>query len=196
MSSRKKILTAVRNSQPVASSLPDISAFAGQAADPDKFMALLQGIGAHVFQVRNYTEIIALLQAHQLTNGRTITTVQQLEHIGEKGWETADPHSLEDVYLAIIPALLGVCENGAVWVTEKEMVQRAVPFITENLAVVLDQQQLVATMHDAYNKLAALPHDYGFGSFIAGPSKTADIEQSLVLGAHGPKSMTVFLLQS
>jgi L-lactate utilization protein LutC len=38
------------------------------------------------------------------------------------------------------------------------------------------------------------PADYGFATFIAGPSKTADIEQSLVLGAHGPRSMTVFLL--
>jgi L-lactate dehydrogenase complex protein LldG len=35
---------------------------------------------------------------------------------------------------------------------------------------------------------------YGFATFIAGPSKTADIEQSLVLGAHGPRSLIVFLI--
>ncbi|MNW08326.1 Lactate utilization protein C [compost metagenome] len=47
-------------------------------------------------------------------------------------------------------------------------------------------------MHEAYQKIA--DSVYGFGTFIAGPSKTADIEQSLVLGAHGPKNMTVFIL--
>lgn len=51
-------------------------------------------------------------------------------------------------------------------------------------------------MHAAYDRIAALEAAaaYGFSTFIAGPSKTADIEQSLVLGAHGPISLTVFLL--
>lgn len=195
MSSREKILTAVRSSQPAASALPDIQAFAGQAADAAKFIAVLQGIGARVFQVNSYEEIVTLLEGHQMLQGRTITTLPQLQAIAEPGWETADPHSLHNVQLTILHAQLGVCENGAVWITENEMVQRATPFIADNLAVVLNQSTLVATMHDAYNRLAELPRNYGFGSFIAGPSKTADIEQSLVLGAHGPRTMTVFLVQ-
>jgi L-lactate dehydrogenase complex protein LldG len=35
-----------------------------------------------------------------------------------------------------------------------------------------------------------------FGVFVAGPSKTADIEQILVIGAHGPRSLTVLLVPS
>jgi L-lactate dehydrogenase complex protein LldG len=58
--------------------------------------------------------------------------------------------------------------------------------------VIVPKAKLVASMHEAYNKIGNA--DYRFGVFIAGPSKTADIEQSLVLGAHGPKSMTVFLI--
>ena len=108
------------------------------------------------------------------------------------------PHSLADVELAIITAHLGVAENGAVWVTEpllgsiQNRPLRAIPFIAQHLAVVLSAEDLVPTMHDAYARIGA--DDYTFGVFIAGPSKTADIEQSLVLGAHGPKTMTVFLL--
>jgi L-lactate dehydrogenase complex protein LldG len=52
---------------------------------------------------------------------------------------------------------------------------------------------IVSTMHEAYAKIA--DEAYGFGGFIGGPSKTADIEQALVLGAHGPLSMTVYLIK-
>ena len=72
------------------------------------------------------------------------------------------------------------------------MIERALPFIAQNLALVIHKKDVVATMHAAYERIGDA--DYGFGTFIAGPSKTADIEQSLVLGAHGPRSMTVFLV--
>src|SRR6478609_2418506 len=86
---------------------------------------------------------------------------------------------------------IGVDENGSVWVTEDIIVERAIPFICENLVVLVDRNNFLPTMHHAYDYIA--DKDYGFSTFIAGPSKTADIEQSLVLGAHGPKTMTVFL---
>jgi L-lactate dehydrogenase complex protein LldG len=47
-------------------------------------------------------------------------------------------------------------------------------------------------MHQAYEQISSA--DYGFGVFLAGPSKTADIEQSLVLGAHGARGLVVFLV--
>jgi L-lactate dehydrogenase complex protein LldG len=58
--------------------------------------------------------------------------------------------------------------------------------------MLLDTQNVLADMHEASEKLELM--DYDFGTFIAGPSKTADIEQSLVIGAHGARSMTIFLL--
>jgi L-lactate dehydrogenase complex protein LldG len=47
-------------------------------------------------------------------------------------------------------------------------------------------------MHEACARVAAGPKEYGL--FIAGPSKTADIEQALVIGAHGARSCTVFVV--
>jgi L-lactate dehydrogenase complex protein LldG len=104
----------------------------------------------------------------------------------------ADPHELEDVDMAIAPGEFAVAENGAVWVTDRQVRQRAIFFIPQHLALVVPREQLVHNMHEAYRRLAF--DGPGFGVFISGPSKTADIEQSLVIGAHGPRSLTVFLL--
>jgi L-lactate dehydrogenase complex protein LldG len=103
-----------------------------------------------------------------------------------------DPHVLNNVDVAIIHAQVGVAENAANWVTDKEVDHRALPFIAQHLIIVLKKNDLVSTMHQAYQKINM--KDIGFGVFIAGPSKTADIEQSLVVGAHGPRSLTVFVV--
>jgi L-lactate dehydrogenase complex protein LldG len=92
----------------------------------------------------------------------------------------------------VLPGNFGVAENGAVWITESGMGDRALPFICEHLLLVLPLTEILSNMHEAYERIGDLKYD--LGTFIAGPSKTADIEQSLVLGAHGPKSLTVILV--
>jgi L-lactate dehydrogenase complex protein LldG len=51
----------------------------------------------------------------------------------------------------------------------------------------------VPTLHEAYQQLAV--NEAGYGVFKAGPSKTADIEQSLVIGEHGSMSLLVFIIK-
>ena len=107
-----------------------------------------------------------------------------------------DPHDLEDVDFAILPGEFGVAENGAVWLTDAALKHRAICFIPQHVALVIragadPNDVLVDNMHDAYKRLSF--DGPGFGLFMSGPSKTADIEQSLVIGAHGPRSLTVFV---
>lgn len=103
-----------------------------------------------------------------------------------------DPHELEALGLAILDGQFGVAENGAIWLEDHNLGLRALPFITEHLVIVLDRTKLVETMHQGYDLIGNTAS--GFGLFIAGPSKTADIEQSLVIGAHGAKSLRVVLV--
>lgn len=103
-----------------------------------------------------------------------------------------DPLDLASVDVTVLPAQFGVAENGAIWLSEKEMAVRVLPFITQHLVLVLPHtDNIVPTMHEAYRRINI--DATGFGVFIAGPSKTADIEQSLVIGAHGSRSLTVVL---
>jgi Uncharacterized conserved protein len=193
MTSREEILAKIKTNQPGTRPLPaDLTTVPGGMESITQFKTVLSAIGGAIVEVSNFEEIAQYIQQEFKAKKRLISTLPELASVTESGWENKDPHSYEDVDLAIIKAHFGVAENAALWVTEDLMQQRVVPFICQQLAVVVNKADIVATMHDAYSKIGDA--EYGFGSFIAGPSKTADIEQSLVLGAHGPKSMTVFLL--
>ena len=193
MSVRDQILAKVRANQPIDERpLPDLTSFPVRTNEVlDQFMTVLSTIGGKPVQVKDFAGIETYLQENPYP-GRIISSIPALQHLAEPIPENADPHELANVELAIITGTFGVAENSAIWVTEANFQQRVVPFICQHLAVVLSADAIVANMHQAYGRLQG--QEYGFGVFIAGPSKTADIEQSLVLGAHGARTMTVFLL--
>jgi L-lactate dehydrogenase complex protein LldG len=110
---------------------------------------------------------------------------------------------LVDVDVAILHGEFAVAENAAVWVTDHNMSQRVLYFLCQHLILVVPGTAIVDHMHAAYARITAASQnrrppfaDPIFGVFISGPSKTADIEQSLVVGAHGPRSLTVCLLDA
>ena len=193
MTSRERILNLVKENQPGYRELPvTFPAWKNEASLVELYTTVLTTIGGSVISLNNLSEVSDYIATHFNEKARIISTIPELAGLTEAGWENKDPHDFESVDLAIIKAHFGVAENGALWITEDLMQQRVVPFICQQLAVVVSAKTLVPTMHHAYDLIGNA--DYGFGTFIAGPSKTADIEQSLVLGAHGPKSMIAFLL--
>lgn len=194
MSSRETILAAVKANQPDNVPLPDLSIFesAGEGS-LQQFAAVLTAIGGKVSYISGYEEIARQILASHGDQVRIISAVKELGEFGKENLKfLADVHDLHDVEVAILNGNFGVAENGAVWVTENNMEHRALPFICQHLAVIINADAIVPTMHRAYELIDKTT--YGFGTFIAGPSKTADIEQSLVIGAHGPRSMTVFVI--
>lgn len=192
MSSRASILAAVEKAQPQQLPLPDIAKFnKHQTGNPEKFIEVLQKIGGDVFKVDNILEVKQILQ-NSFTDAKRIITNSPLFVDVAEIIVNQDAHSLQNTDVAILVGQFGVEENSAVWITDKNIEVRVIPFICQQLVIIISATNIVQNMHQAYEIIGN--DNYGFGVFIAGPSKTADIEQSLVLGAHGPKSMTLFLL--
>lgn len=167
MTAREAILRAVRTARPAPVARPDVDA--ARSAFPPADPGLVE---------RRFMDAARAAGADVVLSDRAA-----LEHAIK---------TLADAELFVCEAVLGVAENGAVWIPLSRLGARAAAFLAEHVAVVLDRSAVVSDLHEAYARI-----DVGaevFGAFIAGPSKTADIEQSLVIGAHGPKRLTVLLV--
>lgn len=95
--------------------------------------------------------------------------------------------------VGIIRGKFGVAENACVWIPQT-MKEKAICFISENLIILLPKSQIVNNMHEAYRRIRFDEEYDGYGVFISGPSKTADIAQVLVMGAQAARSATILLM--
>lgn len=190
MTARSTILAAIRQARPDAVPLPDVPSFSGRSPeDPSgRFADALRAAGGTVMDGRG-REVGGVL-AGVYPEAPALTTLPPLRLPSVRTLATdASAAELAEVDVLVVEATLGVAESGAVWLADPS--PRAAPFLAQHVAVVLPVGRLVTDLHDAY---AAIGPAGGFGLFVAGPSKTADIEQALVVGAHGPRSLVVVLV--
>ncbi|HEY0740481.1 MAG TPA: LUD domain-containing protein [Chryseosolibacter sp.] len=187
MSAREKILARIKSNQPNVAAGEELALTPISFSDPiEKFKETLASIGGASLEIEHENQIPDKLLS--ILPGKKIS-----RHVGPDDHAKADPHAYSDTDVAILRGEFGVAESGAIWITDKQMVDRALPFICSHLVLVIRKSQIIGTLHDAYEKIGHA--GYELGTFIAGPSKTADIEQSLVLGAHGAKTMTCFIIR-
>ena len=194
MSAREKILQQIKLNKPAETQLPAKISFESHYEDTEvKFTETLAAVYTEVIVVASMNELRKKVFEMYADVVNRATTIPALAEWSDFSLNISDPHDLELIEVAILEAEFGVAENGAIWISDNHLPHRALPFITQNLAFVIPRSKIVNNMHDAYQILADTT---GWGCFISGPSKTADIEQSLVIGAHGARSLVVFLLEA
>ena len=177
MNTRDKILNSIAGNQPELVPLPTI---------------VLEAIGGKVELISDIAVLKQQFVDEKAKGKLVINTSSEIGLVDEMAFKlpVAELEKLEKVY---IKGTLGVAENGAVWLYEKNMGKRLLPFICQHLVIVIDKKDIVTTLHHAYQRIDVAKE--GFGVFIAGPSKTADIEQSLVIGAHGARTATIYVVE-
>ncbi|WP_146529183.1 LutC/YkgG family protein [Novipirellula artificiosorum] len=158
-----------------------------------KFTEMLQSVGGEVHLVDQPDQVTEILnQIEVFSNAqRVVSLVPEAVKGSFDLSKIHDPHDLAAVDWTIAKGEFGVAENGAIWIDGSTLPHRVLLFIAQYLAIVLSRREMVHHMHEGYARLGT-PISR-FGVFVAGPSKTADIEQSLVLGAHGCRALQVFL---
>ena len=156
----------------------------------NQFVEMSKTVGAKVLEVKSSDDLNSVIREAYPNAKIFASSINGLE--ADLNPDTiVSAADLNGTDVGIIQGELGVAENGCVWIPQT-MKERAVCFISEELVILLDKDNIVSNMHEAYKRIQ-MPH-YGYGVFISGPSKTADIEQALVMGAQAARGVTVILV--
>ncbi|MEJ8819364.1 LutC/YkgG family protein [Lacibacter sp. H407] len=193
MSARETILKAITANKPTLVDLPAINLTEVIQYNDllQQYKTVLQSIGGGTVELQDLNSLKEELQAKKANGDFVVNRIAALGEV-EDSLDHLSATDLAAVEIAYLEGTIAVAENGAIWLYESQMGNRLLPFICQHLVIVIEKKNIVPTMHHAYQQIETTKE--GFGVFLAGPSKTADIEQSLVIGAHGARSLIVYIL--
>ena len=195
MSNKEDILKRYRANVREKFDMPDLSDIkAITYANPlVQFIKMTESVGGHVIEVKKGQDINQLVK-EMYPDAKEIASNLPEVTIATRNPDTVGrARDLNGTDVGIIRGLFGVAENACVWIPQT-MKEKAICFISENLVILLSKSQIVHNMHEAYKRIKFDVTYDGYGTFISGPSKTADIAQVLVMGAQAARSATILLL--
>ena len=154
------------------------------------FAEMVKAVGGEVAEQQG--TLIETIVALGIDTDKVVSSLEELSEKALNPDNVADLHELGGDYTTVVAGKIGVAENGAVWVPVEGR-RKAHLFACQHIVILLKRDDVVDTMHDAVQQLSL--EGIGYGVFLSGPSKTADIEQALVMGAHGAMRATVILTE-
>lgn len=192
MTSREHILSQIRDSRRQSVDMPDLTSINPVEYQDriEKFMRTVEQVGGHAVLLDAGADVNAELR-NIYPSAKVIASSLSYIDADKDPDMVAEASDLADVDLGVVEGRVAVAENGCVWVPQT-MKERAVMFISQSLAIIVDRNDIVSNMHEAYSQIQT--PDLGYGCFISGPSKTADIAQALVMGAQAAREVTVVII--
>lgn len=193
MSTRDQILATLRANVRETYEMPTLDFPKTIFENPvEKFIeTVTTSAGAKLVEVRPEDDLNALIRAAFPDAKVFSSNVPGIQ--ADRNPDTVESaQALDGTDVGIIKGEVACAENACVWIPQT-MKEKALCFISEQLAILVSKKNIVSNMHQAYEQISF--NDYGFGTFISGPSKTADIEQALVYGAQAARGVTIFLTE-
>ena len=195
MSNKEDILKKYRANVREKYDMPDLGDIKA-ITYPDplvQFIKMTESVGGHVIEVKEGQDINELVKEMYPDAKEIASNLPEVTIATRNPDNVGRARDLNGTDVGIIRGKIGVAENACVWIPQT-MKEKAVCFISENLVILLPKSQIVNNMHEAYKRIEFDKTYDGYGTFISGPSKTADIAQVLVMGAQAARSATVLLL--
>ena len=193
MSKKEDILSKYRKNIKQKYEMPRLDDIKG-IKYPDtlkQFISMTETVGGKVVELKDGEDVNEVIRGLYPDAKEIASNLPEITIATRNPDTIGSPQALNGTDVGIVKGVFGVAENACVWIPQT-MVEKAVYFISENLVILLDKKELVDNMHEAYKRISF--NDYGYGSFISGPSKTADIAQVLVMGAQAARTATVILI--
>ena len=195
MSSKEDILKKYKANIREQYDMPDLSDIKA-ITYPDpllQFMNMTKSVGGNAIEVEQGRDINVLIRELYPDAKEIASNLPEITIATRNPDNVGRARDLNGTDVGIIRGKFGVAENACIWIPQ-QMKEKAVYFISENLVILLPKSQIVNNMHEAYKRIEFDKTYDGYGTFISGPSKTADIAQVLVMGAQAARSVTVLLL--
>ena len=192
MSKKEDILSKYRANIKQRFDMPDLTDIKG-ITYPDpliQFISMTENVGGKVVEVEPGKDINDIIKELYPDAKEIASNLPEITIATRNPDTIGSPQALNGTDVGVIRGDFGVAENACVWVPQT-MKEKAVMFISEELVIVLDADRIVSNMHEGYERMSV--PELGYGCWISGPSKTADIEQALVMGAQAARGVTVLV---
>ena len=187
--SKADILALIGKNKPVLVPLPDAVDYGITYSDSlEQFKESLKTIHAEYETYATIDDFRAAF-ANKDQDGRAI--YWQVDNHDSN--DINSPHDYAHLTEAIYQGGVAVAENGAIFIDFTNEAHRSPFVLAQHLYIIINPNNIVDNMHQAYQKING---QCNYGVFVSGPSKTADIEQSLVIGAHGARTLKVIMVEN
>lgn len=190
MTAKESILSKLAEARDIDVALPEVPDF-GWPGDPvDNFKERLAGFDGKCFEFDTRESALEWLATHVDAQGNTYSSLKDFP-ARFCADDFKDPHLAHIIESTVVGSQLGIGESGSVLLRDEDLGVPAAALLCRDLYVLLNRNNIVGGIHEAYNKTDLRRNHYS--SFFSGPSATADIEAVHITGAQGEISLTVLL---